>query len=279
MNRRREWEALLRVAALLAIFLWAESSAAKDESLGPEPEAAITPEPSDPAGTNAKFDISLGGAAVTDYVSRGITQTDSRPAIQGYVEPSYGIAYVNIWSSNVDFGTDFRGAEIDVAGGIRPKFGPLSLDVGWLHYFYMPENVGPAYGEFFAKANYEVTDKFLIGTQIWFAPDFNQTGETNTFPVIGAKWLLPRNFSLYGGVGYQFFQDPKAFESLVWTVGVSYGWKSLTFDVRYWDTDLSDNACAAQSGFTDGCDKRVVANISVDLTWSEFRGQLRGMTE
>ena len=214
MSRRREyWVAFLRAAAVPAIFLWAESSAAKDETLGPEPEAAITPEPSAPAGTNAKFDLGLGGAVVTDYVSRGITQTDSGPAIQGYVEPSYSIAYVNIWSSNVDFGDDFRGAEIDVAGGIRPKFGPLSLNVGWVHYFFMPEDISPAYGEVFAKADYEVTDKFVIGTQIWFAPDFNQTGKANTFPVIGAKWVLTKNLSLYGGVGYQFFEDPKAFES------------------------------------------------------------------
>ena len=280
MNRRRECcRALLRVAAVPAIFLWAESSAAKDESLGPQPEAAITPNPSAPAGTRAKFDISLGGAVVTDYVSRGITQTDSRPALQGYVEPSYGVAYVNMWSSNVDFGDDFRGAEIDVAGGIRPKFGPLSLNVGWVHYFYVPENVAPSYGEVFAKADYEITDEFVIGTQIWFAPDFDQTGKTNTFPVIGAKWLLSRNLSLYGGVGYQFFEDPKAFESLAWTVGVSYAWKSVTFDLRYWDTDLSDNACIAQSGFADGCDGRVVAAISLDLAWSALRGHLHGATE
>ena len=215
MNRRRECcRVLLRVAAVPAIFLWAESSEAKDESLGPGPEAAITPEPSAPAGTHAKFDISLGGAVVTDYVSRGITQTDSRPALQGYVEPSYGVAYVNMWSSNVDFGDDFRGAEIDLAGGIRPEFGPLSFNVGWIHYFYIPENVGPSYGEVFAKADYQVTDKFVIGAQLWFAPDFDQTGRSNTFPVIGAKWLLSRNVSLYGGVGYQFFEDPKAFESL-----------------------------------------------------------------
>ena len=101
------------------------SSAAKDETLGPEPEAAITPEPSAPAGTNAKFDLGLGGAVVTDYVSPGITQTDSGPAIQGYVEPSYGIAYVNIWSSNVDFGEDFRGAEDLLWGTGAPQTADL----------------------------------------------------------------------------------------------------------------------------------------------------------
>jgi uncharacterized protein (TIGR02001 family) len=279
IRRCRYWAALLRVMAGVMVSLWVGSTLAKDESLEPEPAPAETPEPSAPAAPPAKFDVGFGLAGTSDYVSRGITQTDSRPAIQGYIEPSYGIEYVNVWSSNVDFGDDFRGAEIDLAGGIRPKFGPLSLNVGWVHYFFIPENVGPSYGEVFAKADYEVTDKFVIGTQFWFAPDFDQTGKTSTFQVIGAKWLLPRNISLYGGVGYQFFEDPKSFESLAWTVGVSYAWKSLTFDVRYWDTDLSDNACVVQSGFADGCDGRVVATISLDLAWSALRNHSHGTTE
>ena len=67
--------------------------------------------------------MASGMAGTTDYVSRGITQDDSKPAIQGYIEPSYGLgpvlgdAFVNVWSSNVDFGSGFEGAEIDVAGG------------------------------------------------------------------------------------------------------------------------------------------------------------------
>ena len=75
------------------------------------------------------FDIAFGVAFTTDYVSRGITNSNSEPAIQGYIEPSVelpniGTAYVNMWSSNVDYGEGFEGAEIDVAAGIRPEFGP-----------------------------------------------------------------------------------------------------------------------------------------------------------
>ena len=75
------------------------------------------------------FDVAFGVALTSDYVSRGITNSNSRPAIQGYIEPSVelpniGTAYINVWSSNVDYGEGFEGAEIDVAGGIRPQFGP-----------------------------------------------------------------------------------------------------------------------------------------------------------
>ena len=39
---------------------------------------------------------------------------------------------------------------------------------------------------------------------------------------------LWKNFAVYAGVGYQFFEDPNAFEELVWTAGASYYWKSMT---------------------------------------------------
>jgi uncharacterized protein (TIGR02001 family) len=179
MSGRRCLRALLRVTAVVA--LWADSAAAKDEALEPDAAPAETIAPSVPTSP-AKFNLAFGLAGTSDYVTRGVTQTEGRPAIQGYIEPSYGIAYVNVWSSNVDFGDDLRGAEIDIVGGLRPTFGDLSVNLGWAHYFYAPEKVSPSYGEFFAKADYKVTDKFIFGTRVWFAPDFDQTGQTATFP-------------------------------------------------------------------------------------------------
>ena len=86
-------------------------------------------------------------------------------------------------------------------------------------------------------------------------------------PLASAQMALLR-VMIYAGVGYQFFEDPNALEQLAWTAGASYYWKSLTFDVRYWDTNLSDDDCVFRSGFADGCDARVVGTISLDTTWS-----------
>ena len=167
-----------QLAVLLVVLVWAGNAAAKDESIaGPDPgapEPAATPVTAKPEA--AKFDVNFGTSFTTDYVSRGITQSDSRPAIQGYIEPTYGVAYANVWSSNVDFGDDFRGAEIDVAGGLRPEIGKnLSLDFGWVHYFYAPEHVSPDYGEFFLKTDYKLSDRITFVTRTFFAPDFRMT--------------------------------------------------------------------------------------------------------
>lgn len=227
------------------------------------------------------FDVAFGVALTSDYVSRGITNSDSRPAIQGYIEPSVelpnvGAAYINVWSSNVNYGEGFEGAEIDVAGGIRPQLGPVSLDLGYVHYFYTPEHVSPDYGEIFAKADYNYNDLATFGGRVFFAPDFNQQGNTATWIAGGVKVPLPYDFAVYGGLGYQFIDNPDAFEQLAWTAGISYSWKSLTLDVRYWGTDLSDEGCTARSGFPNGCDNRVVATLSFDTAWSEVRDWVSG---
>jgi uncharacterized protein (TIGR02001 family) len=264
------WAARLGIAVMLTTVSIGTALAREDEI-----EPSAPPPPPAPAG---KFDMAIGVAGTTDYVSRGITQDDSSPAIQGYIEPSYGLgpvlgdAFVNIWSSNVDFGSGFDGAEIDVAGGLKPKFlGPKwSPNIGYVHYFYAPEDVSPDYGEIYAKTDYTFgeDDRFTLRGLIFFAPDFSQTGKTATWIAGGGRMKLWKNVGVYAGIGYQFFEDPNAFEQLAWTAGASYYWKSLTFDVRYWDTDLTDTECVVRSGFSDGCDARVVGTISLDTTWS-----------
>ena len=272
----KHWKLLSR-ATVFAICVGFAGSAYARGAGGGGDEIAPTPPAPPPPAAPGKFGVGLGVSGTTDYVSRGITQDDSSPAIQGYVEPRYelgpvlGDGFVNIWSSNVDFGSGFNGAEIDVSGGIRPKFlGPKwSPEIGWVHYLYSG-NISPDYGEVYGKTDYTFgkDDKYQLRGLLFFAPDFNQTGKTGTWIAGGGRVMLSKNIMVYAGAGYQFFEDPKAFEQLAWTAGASYLWKSLTFDVRYWDTDLSKDACVVRSGFRDGCDARVVGTISLDTTWS-----------
>src|SRR5215467_10496919 len=100
----------LGAAFITLTSLWVGTAWAREDEIeptAPAPEVAPT----------GKFDMAIGVAGTTDYVSRGITQDDSKPAIQGYIEPSYGLgpvlgdAFVNIWASNVDFGGGFNGTE------------------------------------------------------------------------------------------------------------------------------------------------------------------------
>jgi uncharacterized protein (TIGR02001 family) len=276
---QQQWRALVG-NILIATLSLTGAAGAIEQQLGPSipgPAVAAPAAPEEVLPTPTwPFDFAFGAALTTDYVSRGITNSDSRPAIQGYVEPSFGPLYANVWSSNVDYGDDeFEGAEIDTAIGFRPEFGPWSVNVGYVHYFYSPADVSPDYGELFAKADYNFQDLFTIGARLFFAPDFNQSGKTATFIAGGVKVPLPHDFAVYGGIGYQFFEDPDAFEQLAWTAGLSYTWKAVTFDVRYWDTDLEEDECAVRSGFRDGCDARIVGTVSIDTSWSALKNWMQ----
>ncbi len=184
----------------VAALSWPAAVSAKDETIEPEPTRAA------PADAPSKFDFAYGVSLTTDYVSRGITQTGSDPAIQGYIEPTYGDFYVNIWSSNVDFGTGFDGAEIDaLQRGIDPRSETSPSTVG--STISTPQrHLKPGPWRDLREGDYNLNDKITFAGRM-FLPDFNQSGKTATFIAGGAKRCPLHDFATYGGIGYQFFED------------------------------------------------------------------------
>ena len=87
-----------------------------------------------------EFEGSVG--AVSNYVWRGITQTDSNPAVQGSIglTTESGL-YVNAWGSQVDYGNDTT-AEVDFTVGFSKAINDtISLDVGYIKYSYLQDEV------------------------------------------------------------------------------------------------------------------------------------------
>lgn len=202
----------LRLAALLASasILAASPAFAADEVVTQEEIAS-------------KFDVAFGVAFTTQYVSRGLPQSDG-VAVQGYIEASYDWAYLGVWASNV--GPTILGAptlEVDVYGGVRPTFGKLTLDIGYAHYFY--NNGGGSSGEVYFKPSYAFTDWFTLGAQIYYlatpAPTRFSYGEVN------AAFSLPHNFGVSGALGTDFAGNVN------WNAGVSWTYAdTLTLDAR-----------------------------------------------
>ena len=56
-----------------------------------------------PADEGRKFTYSFNIGATSDYVFRGISQTDNDPTIQGGIDLAYGILYAGWWASGLDF--------------------------------------------------------------------------------------------------------------------------------------------------------------------------------
>src|SRR5512141_1375331 len=86
------------------------------------------------------WDVAFGSAIMSDYMFRGITQSDHKPSVAAYFEPRYNVTkdvqlYAGISGESIKFANN-AAAEIDFYGGIRPTFGPVAFDVGFWYYYY-----------------------------------------------------------------------------------------------------------------------------------------------
>ncbi len=166
------------------------------------------------------WDIAFGGALMTDYNFRGISQSDRGGAVFGYFEPRYNLNsnlqfYAGIAGASVKLATD-PAAEIDFYGGIRPTFGPLAFDIGAIYYYYPKEReldgvrVVAASGnttipntdfwEVYAKVLWTVNPSLALGANLFYSPSWLKSGADGTYASATAKYTLPS--TMFGsGIG------------------------------------------------------------------------------
>jgi uncharacterized protein (TIGR02001 family) len=237
------------------------------------------------------WSVTIGGTS--DYVFRGVSQTEEDPAFQAAVDANYGIAYVGIWGSGLDFGGNAGGAntggdataEIDLYAGIKPVWevpvwGPVTLDFGVIYYAYPNATDSAAelnYVEL--KAGYSVESPWIkgltSGTTVFWSPDYtNEQGDVVTLESV-ASYALPQVgvFSpsisgtwgaVYGDLDDGFVAANGSEDYQYWNAGLTLDVEKISFDFRYWDTDISD-AGGFCNGATFQCDERFVFSASVSL--------------
>jgi uncharacterized protein (TIGR02001 family) len=84
------------------------------------------------------FTFNLTGA--TNYIFRGVSQTENGPAAFGSVKASYDQFYAAAGAENVDFhnSTD---AEYDLSAGWTPSIDGFHFDVGAIRYGYINQPI------------------------------------------------------------------------------------------------------------------------------------------
>jgi Bacterial protein of unknown function (Gcw_chp) len=86
------------------------------------------------------WDFAFGSAIMSDYIFRGITQSNHKPSVAAYFEPRYNVndklqLYVGLSGESISF-PNRAAAEIDIYGGIRPTVGMFAFDFGVWGYLY-----------------------------------------------------------------------------------------------------------------------------------------------
>ncbi len=201
---------------------------------------------------DAKPAITFNVGAATDYVFRGISQTDEAGQIFAGADVSYGKAYAGTWISNVDFNNGTT-MEYDLYAGVKPTLGPVALDVGVIYYGYGNKPSGPDEAYWEAKVAGSVpVGKGTIGAAVFYSPEFPfKTGEA-TYVEINGSVPLDDKWSFSGAVGHQSVVGPADYTT--WNLGVGYAvTPKIGVDLRYWDTD--------EHGFGKIYDSRVALGV------------------
>lgn len=238
-----------------------------------------------PAEESRKFTYSFTLTGTSDYVFRGISQTDNDPTVQGSIDIGYGIFYAGVWSSGLDLEAVGSPAqvEIDYYAGLKPVWGPATFDFGILYYSYPGQNWNPGidlpgigYWELKAGATVAPVTNMTVGGTVYYAWDYSVgtgpvwTLEGNagyTFHAVG-----PFTPTVNAVVGYQTAEDnaflvANGFDNYwYWNAGLSLGVEKLTFDFRYWDTDGASNPLSdTLTCINSHCDERFVFSAKVTL--------------
>lgn len=183
-----------------------------------------------------KLSYNLG--VTSDYVFRGVSQTQEDPAIQGGIDATYGIGYAGVWASNVDFGADDPTAEIDLYAGVRPTIGDTSLDLGVLYYGYVEDKGiqgSYSYVELKAAASHTFGPATL-GAAVYYSPEYPGDGGDATYVEANAAMPIAEKLTLSGAVGHQAIKNYGDYNT--WNIGVAYALTDkLSADLRYHDTD------------------------------------------
>ena len=184
------------------------------------------------AASVAHAEVSGTLTLTSDYLFRGITQTDEKPALQGGLEWAHDSGvYAGAWGSSISWLSDSdpdisSQLELDAYLGIRGDFGDSGVgwDVGAVHYWYpgcYPAGfnkadttelyAGLSWRVLGAKYSYAVTDLFGI-------PDSD--GSSNLDVAVG--WEFAPGWSFNGAVGKQWVAGTAGTATYAfWSAGVS----------------------------------------------------------
>ena len=226
--------------------------------------AFAAPAFADDAPTAPPPDVTITGAAsvVSQYRFRGLSQSNNQPVVQATATITHKSGfYVAFWGSSASSNSfinspiDIGGTEIDVWGGYSHAVSGFTLDGGVYGYIYpgsastnrtagvnQNSNYYEIYGDI-AKTYGPVTAKVGVNfapAQPVFNLNFTSKHRVNTYVFGELSYSPPKTpFTLHSHLGHTGGGFDYAKQYIDYTVGASYKYKALTFDISVVGTNIS----------------------------------------
>ncbi|MBB3912622.1 TorF family putative porin [Sphingomonas desiccabilis] len=222
--------------------------------------------------TSPPVSVSGSAAIASDYLFRGVSQTDRELAVQGGITVAHDSGlYIGLWGSNLAGWGTFGGAnmELDLIGGYKAQLSDsATLDVGLTWYLYPGGADETDFAEPYVKLT-GTTGPATLTAGVAYAPKQQAIGKWYDDGAAAAAGLYDHpgakddNLYLWGDaavalagtpvtakahIGHSWGQDglgPNATavaptgEYWDWSLGADATWRNLTFNVSYIDTDIS----------------------------------------
>ena len=247
------------------------------------------------AAEESPHSLSANVSLTSDYVFRGVSQTQGGPAIQGGFDYSHASGfYVGTWASNVSWVStkdplpggsgdgwfkDNNSMEIDLYGGYKGEVGDLGYDVGVITYYYPGDQIpassgatdpdttelylGASWKFLSAKYSYTASDRF-VG---WSTSSGGKT-RGSYYAELNGNFDLGNGWGLLGHVGYQDVKDNNDASYTDWKVGVSKDVGFGTIALAYTDTN-ADKATYTWTTSALGNNPEKVADGQVFVSFSK----------
>lgn len=222
-------------------------------------------------GEESASPFSATFGVTTDYVFRGVSQTDNGPAFQAgatYTSP-IGV-YATVWGSNVDFGEGGPNFEVDYnIGWNKDLSDSWNIDLGVNRYTYTGSSHGYGnidYNEYLAKLSWK--GPVVVSGLLGYADDYSNTGAKQTYANLEASYEIGNGFSVGASAGYTTIKEkanewPRRSDYYDGSVSVSKGFGPATATLAYYDTFGSDAPALRRE--SDTYKPGLVFTVSVDV--------------
>lgn len=211
-------------------------------------------------GPLAAENFSASVALSSNYLFRGISLSDDRPAISGSFDWGYNGFYAGVWGSSLS-AVETESLEMDYYAGYVGEVGGLTYSLDFLYYDYPgqadsgdPEDIGDLnYIEYGGSLSYtfDVDYAPTIGLSVLHSPDFYaETGSATAYET-SFGLSLPMDISLGMHYGVQDlddkYYDPDSYD--YYGIDLTKSVAGFDITVGYSDTD-SDGEAFQGSGDT-----------------------------
>lgn len=203
--------------------------------------------------------FSWNAAISTDYVFRGVSQTDEEASLQLGADLNFANGlYVGVWSSNVDFGSGGPDIELDTYIGWNTDLSDRwNLDLMLNRYNYLGEQDGYGdidYNEFIGTLTLDETWGFTFG----YTNDVYALSEDGFYYGLSGSWEV-FGWGLDANIGMSTFDNSTGIKDyLDYGVSVNRDFGPVNAAIGFYGTDRD-----GEYNFGPIADNRVMLTFSI----------------